>query len=138
MLRGRDAIPLQKLLQVNRPSRCRDMGLLKSPLQQNTLNTLCFSRGTCHDRHLDALRVVNYGVEGMGLSNKEDRSSIGPAVAEIQSLSKEFQAGPGRSYCIYFSTVLILAWRTQQVNTALLLSEPTIPICAHTGRICGK
>ena len=59
------------------------MGLLKSPLQQNTLNTLGFSRGTCHDRHLDALIVVNYGVEGIGLPNKEDRRSIGPAVAEI-------------------------------------------------------
>ena len=59
------------------------MGLLKSPLQQNTLNTLGFLRGTCHDLYLDALRVVNYGVEGMGLPNKEDRRSIGPAVAEI-------------------------------------------------------
>ena len=83
MFSRRDATTLQKLPQVNRPSGCRDMGFLKSPLQQNTLNALGFARGTCHDRHLDVLRVVNYGVEGMGLPNKEDRRSIGPAVAEI-------------------------------------------------------
>ena len=85
MFSRRDAITLQKLPQVNRPNGCRDMGLLKSPLKQNTLNTLAFhvAVGTCHDRHLDALRVVNYGVEGMGLPNKEDRRLIGPAVAEI-------------------------------------------------------
>ena len=65
------ATALQKIPQVNRPSGCRDMGLLKSPLQKNTLNTLGFSRGTYHDRHLYALRVVNYGVEGMGLPNKK-------------------------------------------------------------------
>ena len=82
-----DATALQKkekIPQVNRPSGCRDMGLLESPLQKNTLNTLGFLRGTCHDRHLDALRVVNYyGVDGMGLPNKEDRRSIGPVVADI-------------------------------------------------------
>ena len=57
--------------------------------------TLGFSRGTSHNRHLDALRVVNYGVEGMGLPNKEDRRSIGPGVAEIEASQKRFR--PGRA-----------------------------------------
>ena len=101
MFSRKDATTLQKLPQVNWLSGCRDIGLLKSPLQQNTLNTLFFSRSMCHDRHLDALRVVNYGVEGMGLPNKENCRSIGPAVAEIWAYQKRFRAGPagpGRSY----------------------------------------
>ena len=44
------------------------------------------------------LRGVNYGVEGMGLPSKEDRRSIGPAVAEMSLKSVSGRAGPGRSY----------------------------------------
>ena len=62
------------------------------------MNTLRFSRGTCHDRHLDALRVVNYGVEGMGLPNKENRTQSAQWLLRYEPLkSVSDWVGPGRT-----------------------------------------
>ena len=98
------------------------MGLLKSPLQQNTLNTLGFSRGTCHDRHLEALREVNYGLEGMGLPNKEDRRTIGPAVAEISASQKRFSPGRAGPLILRFSRYYE---RASTASERSLFNDPT-------------